>query len=182
MRTVAALLALSAYALAGSAPPVIKPSPDFTVVEPSGKKITLSSQRGKVVVLAFMFTTCSHCQAEAQMLSKIYKDMEPRGLQVLGVAFNDNAAILVPDFVQQFGVNFPVGSSERGPVMTYLGLSEMVRWGVPQVVVIDKKGNIRAQTPPQSGDPVLQNDANMRELLGELLKEPAGAARRTSHR
>jgi peroxiredoxin len=182
MRTVAALLALSAYALAGSAPPVIKPSPDFTVMEPSGKKITLSSQRGKVVVLAFMFTTCTHCQAEAQMLSKIYKDMEPRGLQVLGVAFNDNAAILVPGFVQQFGVNFPVGASDRGPVMSYLGLSEMVRWGVPQVVVIDKKGNIRAQTPVQSGDPVLQSEGPLRDLLETLLKEPTGAPRRTSHR
>lgn len=181
MRIVAAVLSLSAIALAGSAPPVIKPTPDFTVLEPSGQKVTLASCRGKVVVLAFMLTTCPHCQAEAQMLSKIYKDMGPRGLQVLGVAFNDNASVLVPGFVQQFGINFPVGASERPPVLGYLGLSEMVRWMVPQVVVIDRKGNIRAQSPAQ-GDPNLQTDSYMRNLLDTLLKEPAGAARRTSHR
>ncbi len=80
MRILAALLSLSAVALAGNVPPVIKASPDFTVTEPSGKQITLASQRGKVVVLTFMFTTCPHCQAEAQMLTRILKEMGPRGL------------------------------------------------------------------------------------------------------
>ena len=183
MRILAALLSLSTLALAGTAPPVIKASPDFTVTEPSGKQITVSSQRGKVVVLTFMFTTCPHCQNEAQMLTRILKDMGPRGLSVLGVAFNDNAAVLIPGFVQQFNVGFPVGASERQAVLNYLGISEMVRWSVPQVVVIDKKGNIRAQTTATSGDPVLQSEAPLRELLDTLLKEPAGgAARKTSQR
>ncbi len=182
MRILAALLSLSAVALAGNAPPVIKASPDFTVTEPSGKQITLASQRGKVVVLTFMFTTCPHCQAEAQMLTRLLKDMGPRGLSVLGVAFNDNAAVLVPGFVQQYNVGFPVGAADRQTVLNYLGISEMVRWVVPQVVVIDRKGNIRAESPAQ-GDPNLQTESYMRELLDTLLKEPAGAAaRKTSHR
>ena len=182
MRIVAALLSLSALALAGTAPPVIKASPDFTLAEPSGKQITLSSQHGKVVVLTFMFTTCPHCQAEAQMLTRMLKDMGPRGLSVLGVAFNDNAAVLIPGFVQQFSIGFPVGAADRQTVLNYLGVSEMVRWVVPQVVVIDKKGNIRAQSPAQ-GDPNLQTESYMRDLLDTLLKEPAGtAARKTSHR
>jgi peroxiredoxin len=129
-----------------------------------------------------MFTTCPHCQAEAQMLTRLLKDMGPRGLSVLGVAFNDNAAVLVPGFVQQYNVGFPVGAADRQTVLNYLGISEMVRWVVPQVVVIDRKGNIRAESPAQ-GDPNLQTESYMRELLDTLLKEPAGAAaRKTSHR
>ncbi len=101
---------------------------------------------------------------------------------MLGVAFNDNASVLVPGFVQQYNVGFPVGAAERQTVLNYLGISEMVRWVVPQVVVIDRKGNIRAQSPPQ-GDPNLQTESYMRDLLDTLLKEPAGAAaRKTSHR
>src|SRR5579871_1886585 len=131
MRFLAALLALSTVAMAGNAPPVIRQTPEFTVSEPNGKQITLSSCRGKVVVLTFMFTTCPHCQAEAQMLTKIVKDLGPRGLDVFGVAFNDNAAVLVPGFVQQYGIGFPVGSSDRNTVLNYMGISEMVRWMVP---------------------------------------------------
>jgi peroxiredoxin len=181
MRILAALLSLSALALAGTAPPVVRASPDLTVSEPSGKQITLSSLRGKVVVLTFMFTTCPHCQAEAQMLTRLLKDMEPRGLEVLGVAVNDNAAILVPGFVQQYNIGFPVGAAENTAMLNYMGMSAMVRWSVPQVVVIDRKGNIRAQSPPQ-GDPNLQTETYMRDMLDTLLKEPGGAPRKTSHR
>jgi peroxiredoxin len=180
MRIVAALLTLGALALAGSAPPVVRQAPDVTVVEPSGNKIPLSSLHGKVVVLTFMFTTCPHCQAESQMLTRMLKDMGPRGLQVLGVAINDNAAILVPGFVQQYGVGFPVGAADKSVMLNFMGFSEMVRWAVPQVAVIDRKGNIRAQSPYQ-GDPNLQTESYMRDLLDTLLKEPAGGPRKTSH-
>lgn len=182
MRYLAALLTLSAVALAGSAPPVIRPTPDFTVTEPSGKQIALSSLRGKVVVLTWMFTTCPHCQHESEMLTKILKDLGPRGLVVLGVAINDNAAILVPGFVEQYGVGFPVGVSNAAAMTSYMGFSQMMRWSVPQVVVIDKKGNIRAQSP-FSGGPNLQTESYMRDLLDTLLKEPGRPpVRKTSHR
>ena len=177
MRLLASFLAFGVAAttvMAASTPPVIRQAPDFTVTEPGGKSITVSSLRGKVCVLAFMFTTCPHCQDESRMLTRLQKEMAPRGLQVLGVAFNDNAALLVPEFIRQFGVGFPVGVSEKAPVLNYLGLSEMVRWGVPQVVVIDRKGNIRAQSPTQGGDANLANESYMRDLLDTLLKEPAG--------
>ncbi|MGH9558911.1 MAG: TlpA family protein disulfide reductase, partial [Bryobacteraceae bacterium] len=94
-------------------------------------------------------------------------------LQVLGAAFNDNAAMLIPNFVQQFQVGFPVGSASADSVLAYLGFG-LERYVVPQVAVIDRKGNIRAQTPAQ-GDPNLQMESYMRNLLDELLKEGAAA-------
>src|SRR5580698_4083657 len=90
------LLALSAGAIFAQSAP--RTAPDLTVVEPSGAKTTIASLKGKVVVLDFIFTTCVHCQAETQMLERLYKEMQPKGLQVLSVAVNDNAAVLVPGF------------------------------------------------------------------------------------
>lgn len=55
----------------------------------------------------------------------------------------------------------------------------MTRWSVPQVVVIDRKGNIRAQSPAQ-GDPNLQMETYMRDLLDTLLKEPTASAKKAS--
>lgn len=173
MRTLATLIAMGMTAMA-AAPPVIKKAPEFTITEPSGKQTLLSSFKGNVVVLTFVYTTCVHCQDESRMLTKIYKDLGPKGLQVLGVAFNDNAAIMVPSFVQQFGVPYPVGYSDPTTVLNYLGFSVMDRYVVPQVVVIDRKGYIRAQSPV-SGDPNLQTEAYMRNLIQTLLSEPGPA-------
>src|SRR5579859_5798265 len=112
MRTFASLALVAAVTVSAAfaqSAPAPKKAPEFTIVEPSGKQTPLSSFKGKVCVLTFVLTTCPHCQKESEMLTKLYKEMGPRGLQVAGVAVNDNAALLVPQFVQQFGVAYPMG-------------------------------------------------------------------------
>lgn len=175
MRTIIA--ALFAFGLVlQAAKPVPRPADELKVVEPSGKTITLSSQKGKVVIVQFLFTWCEHCQNTARMLSKIESEFAPRGVQVLGVAFNDE--VNTPDKaknalqVSQFGsyANFPVGLSSRADVLKYLGISVMERFAVPQIMVVDKKGVIQAQTKPMpSGQ--LQNETYLRGLINKLLSE-----------
>jgi peroxiredoxin len=155
--------------------PVPRKAPELTITEPSGKQTLLSNFKGKVVVVEFLYTTCSHCQAEARMLTKLQKELGPKGFQVLGLGFNDNAQVLVEGFIQENGVGYPVGAGSPDTVMSYLGYSVMDRYVVPQVVVIDRKGMIRAQSGVQ-GDPNLQDETYMRNLLQGLLKEGAGAA------
>jgi hypothetical protein len=94
------------------------------------------------------------------------------------VAVNDNAAILVPGFVSQYEVGFPVGYATQESMKSFMGISEMERWVVPQVTVIDRKGMIRAQTP-YSGDPNLQTESYMRNLLDGLLKEGGASTTKT---
>src|SRR5580698_5054819 len=139
MRTIGLFLALSFVSLSLSAQPAMpRKAPEFTVIEPSGKQILLSSFKGKVVVLAFIFTTCPHCQAQCGVFNKLQTEFADKGFQPLAVAFNDNAGLLVNDFVQNYHVNFPVGSASRQTVMNYLQLSDSPenRWVVPQIVVI----------------------------------------------
>jgi peroxiredoxin len=176
--TYAALLALGVSAFAAP-PPVIKKAADFIIAEPSGKQTPLSSYKGKVVVVEFLYTTCPHCQAESQMLTKLYREMGPRGLQVAGVAFNDNASILVPEFVRKTGAPYPIGVATQTTILNYLGFSIVDRYVVPQVMVIDRNGNVRAQSPV-GGDVNLQTEEYMRNLIDTLLKEPAGAAPATT--
>jgi thiol-disulfide isomerase/thioredoxin len=167
----AAVLALAPLAGAASLP---RSSPEFAVRMPGGKQLLFSSYRGKVVLVQFLYTTCPHCQAMSRMLSKISNDYSSRGVQILGVAFNEMAGMLVPDYVKQFNVSFPVGFSERNPVLSYLMISPMERFVVPQIVIIDKKGEIRMQSPPQ-GDERLQEEAFLRQELDKLLKEPGAS-------
>src|ERR1700745_2819445 len=113
MRTLASLALVAAMTVPAAfaqSVPAPKKAPEFAFSDPSGKQIQLSSFKGKVTVLTFILTTCPHCQRESQMLTKLYQEMSSRGLQVLGVAVNtDNPAIQAAQFVQQYGIAYPVG-------------------------------------------------------------------------
>ena len=179
MRLAAAVTILASTLPAFAADPLPRKSPEFTITEAPGKESLLSTYRGKVVVLAFIFTTCPHCQVFSAAVERIYKDLGPRGFQPIDIAWNQNAQSLTAGFAKQLNLSFPVGYSEYDPVMSFMGFSVMDRPVVPLVVVIDKKGMIRAQSPPQ-GDPNLQDETKLRGLIEALLKEPTAVTRRTS--
>ena len=175
--TVSALL-LSGLALQ-AAGPVPRPTKEFTVVLPSGKQTLLSSYRGKVVMAAFMFTTCPHCQAFSKVLTQLNNEYSSRGFQALGVAFDDDDAKgpSLKDKAAAYGreyAGFQVGAANRSTVFAYLGLSELERIGVPQIAVIDRKGVIREQSTSQGGGP-LGDPAHLKPLIESLLAEGAPA-------
>lgn len=148
--------------------PVPRPAPDLEIRMTQGQPIRLSQYRGKVVLIEFLFTTCPHCQHEAQLLSRLAKEYEPKGLQVLGVAFNEMAVMFVPEFIQQNHVTFPVGYANRDVALRALGFHPDLRVSVPQVMLVDRKGVIQAQTPPPS-DIKFTQEANLREMIEKLL-------------
>ena len=167
---VTAFVALTVSAFA--TPPVPRKSPEFTITDPSGKQMLLSSLKGKIVVLPFMFTTCPHCQRYAQELTQLQKEFGPRGVVFLGTVFNDANGAMATQFVKEFSVGFPVGYATRDQVISYLGLSVLDRWVVPQVAIIDRKGTIVAQSAA-TGTPELQDEAYLRNFLDKLVKESA---------
>lgn len=182
LSAVAVTLGLLSLPLLAADLEVPRQAPEFVLTYPGGKQQLLSSFKGKVVVLSFIQTTCPHCQRESQLLSKLYTELGPKGFQPLAIAVNPMAVMLVPDFVRDYHVNFPVGASEANPALQFMHINPSDRWVVPQVCVIDRKGVIRAQTP-FNGDEKLQNEAHLRTLIDSLLKEPATAkARPASHK
>jgi peroxiredoxin len=154
-----------------------RPAPEFVISYPGNRQDLLSRYKGKVVALSIIFTTCPHCQTECQTLSRLYTELGPKGFQPLAVAVNPMAIMLVPEFIRDYRVNFPVGASEQGPALNFMQISPTDRWVVPQLAIIDKKGNIRAQTP-FNGDEHLQNEANLRQLITGLLNEGTAPAKR----
>lgn len=161
-----------------AAAPVPRPAPEFKVHEPSGKDTMVSSLKGKVVVIQFLFTWCPHCQATAQWLSKMKAELGPKGLEVIGVAFNEEQMMTPNDAANKADMakfnefaKFPVGMSRKGPVLSFLGMSVMDSYGVPQLVVIDKKGVIQAQTHPRPAKGEIVEEPVMRALVNKLLAE-----------
>jgi peroxiredoxin len=150
---------------------VPRPAPEFPIQLVGGKQLLLSQYRGKVVAVEFLQTTCPHCQNCSAILNRMYKEYGPRGFQALGVAFNDMAIMLVPDYISQLQLTFPVGVGARDPVISFLQHPVMEILYVPQLVFIDRNGVIRAQY--QGRDNFFNNEeVNMRAQIESLLKEP----------
>jgi peroxiredoxin len=169
MRRAWAFILFAAIALA--IPDLPRKSPEFTIVEPGGKQTKLSSYRGKVVVLGFFSTGCIHCQNTAKVFTGLQQAFGAEGLQAIGVAINADAdEQKVRDFTRLYAPAFPVGKSTADNALTYLGISVMERWVYPQVVLIDRKGMIRAQSDPK-GSPELQELVRLRPEIEKLLKE-----------
>ena len=162
-----ALAALAAFSLAAADLP--RTAPDFTVRMANGKDFKLSDHKGKVVVVEFLLTTCPHCQQASQGMNRVYRELGKQGLQPIGVAVNDMANMLVDDYVKQFNLDFPVGWSTREPVVNFLQHPIMMMMSFPNLVIIDRNGQIRHQFP--GGDKFFENEEkNLRDLVLPLLK------------
>ena len=161
-------------------PKVLRKSPEFVVKFTDGHQMLLSSLKGKVVALLMVHTTCPHCQHTSQVFTQLYKEYGPRGFQPVDAAFNTMANMYVNDFVKNFNIGYPVGYSTPEEVMAYLNFNVMERYSVPQIVWIDRQGNIRSQTRPSEEDPKYYQEAYWRGMIETLLKEPATPVRQTA--
>ena len=171
------VVALTASALAAP-PSMARKSPEFTIAEPSGKNLPLSRFKGKVVVLEFFFIQSNHCIRVAKVLNKLNAELGARGFQAVGVVFDppntqDSGGQLVATAVDYFKLTYPVGYSTKAEVDGYLRRAGNEVLNIPQIVVIDRAGMIRASSGGAGGDPTLEGEDSLRALINSLLKEGA---------
>jgi thiol-disulfide isomerase/thioredoxin len=150
---------------------VPRPAGEFAISMPDGTQQLLSQYSGKVVVLAFISTSCPHCQHTTQLLTAIQKEYASRGVQMLAAAFNPEAQSLVTGFIKQFQPNFPVGYASRDAVLEYEQASLAKPNFVPDLIFIDRRRVIRGQH--MGDDPFFTDqEKNIRAMIEALLKEP----------
>ena len=158
--------------------PVPRKSRELTISEPlSGKSTLLSSFKGNVVVLEFFFFQSEHCMHVAQVLNKLNRDLGPRGFQPIGIVFDPpkvptSGEKVIPSLVDYFKLTYPIGFASKADVDTYLGRTGTELLPIPQVVVIDRAGMIRAVTGDRS-NPKLEDENSLRTMIEGLLKEAA---------
>jgi len=160
---------------------------DWTIQVPDGKPITLAAYRGKPVVLAFILTTCPHCQHAVELLSKIQPDYAPRGLAILASAIDSNAASALPLFLRYMHPPFPVGFNEAMAVLAFADYPAARLPHMPIMLFIDRQGVVRQQH--EGGDQAYfddQEEQNLRSSIDALVApakpvgKTAAAAKKTN--
>ena len=111
-------------------------APDFSLPDLTGQRLSLSSYRGKAVLLDFWATWCDPCREEIPHFVELQSKYRDRGLQIVGVSMDDGPEP-VRDFYQRFKMNYPVvmGNAKIGEL--YGGVL-----GLPIAFLIGRDGRI----------------------------------------
>ncbi len=112
---------------------------DFQLQSLDGKTVSLSSFRGKPVLLNFWATWCGPCVGEMPYLQEIYKERSAEGLVVLAVNIGDPAS-QANGFMQHYELSLPVLLDTRRAVAEQYNIT-----GIPTTFFIDKNGIIQGK-------------------------------------
>ena len=155
-------------------------SPEMTMQRFGGPPFRLSQFAGKVIALAFIHTTCKHCQDLTRLLVPIQKDYAARNVLVVECAFNEDAAMTMGPFFKVFEPNFPVGYTNDATVKKYLQWDDK-RDGilmVPHMVFINSSGMI-AVDHGENDFYGAAADKNIRAVLDKMIsKMPVTTAKK----
>ena len=130
----AACLALSAVGTA-HAVEVGEQAPEISGKDMNGKTVTLSSLRGKVVIVDFMASWCGPCKESLPSLDKLAKTH--KDLVVIGVSVDEKPENL-KTFLKKVHVSFSVVHDNGRVVASSYEPPKM-----PTSFIVDKKGKIR---------------------------------------
>jgi len=113
-----------------------QPAPDFSLKDLSGQPLTLSSHRGKVVLLDFWATWCVPCKDEIPHFIDFQNRYGSQGFQVIGLSMDDDEQ-LVRTFRDKLKMNYPVAMGSVQLAEQYGGVL-----GLPITFIIDRQGRI----------------------------------------
>jgi thiol-disulfide isomerase/thioredoxin len=143
---------------------------------------------GKVVLLSIGGSWCPNCHDEAPFLSELYKDFRPRGLEIVGLMFENDpdpkvSRPRVQAFIKRHGVQYPMllaGTMQPSPTTKTINdaLPQLVNFGAyPTTIFLGRDGRVRSVhagfASPATGAEHVRLKQEIRELVTRLLAEPA---------
>ena len=118
------------------------PAPEIEANSPEGKQLSLSSLKGKIVLIDFWASWCAPCRSENPNLVALYQKYKGKDFEILGVSLDDNQAAWK--------------TAIAADKITWLQVSELKKWestvvkeynieAIPYSVLVDREGKIIAK-------------------------------------
>jgi thiol-disulfide isomerase/thioredoxin len=111
-----------------------------TLPDLHGQPHSLTTHRGKILVVNFWATWCPPCREEVPFFIEIQAEHGSKGLQFVGIALDDS--LQVAGFVQEYGINYPIliGGARETETLRELGNPG---GGLPYTLIYDRSGQLR---------------------------------------
>lgn len=132
---------------------------DFALSDTTGNPISISSFRGKVLLIDFWASWCGPCRQENPNVVKLYKDYQGKGFEIIGVSFDESRTKWI-DAIHQDQLTWPHVSDLKGWA-SEAGKLYAIN-AIPATVLLDREGKIIAKN--------LRGDA-LRKKLEEYYAE-----------
>ena len=139
-------------------------APDFTITLTDGKQVSLSSLRGKVVMLQFTASWCGVCRKEMPFIEKDIwlKHKNNADFALIGID-RDEPLDKVLAFAKSTGVTYPLGLDPGADIFAKYALRES---GITRNVLVDKEGRIVKLTRLYNEEEF----ASLVQTINEMLK------------
>jgi peroxiredoxin len=119
-----------------------RPAPDFTQNDTAGRPVSLSSFRGKYVLVDFWASWCGPCRQENPTVVAAYQKFHGKGFEIIGISLDQDEKSWK--------------KAIRTDKLTWTHVSDLKNWnnavakaygvqGVPQNFLIDPQGKIVAR-------------------------------------
>ena len=157
------ILALLAFLVFNLTKQQIAPNVIFTTIE--GKTISMTSLKGKVVLVNFWATECRACVTEMPALASTYNQYKAKGFEVIAVAMPYDPPAQVLNYATQKKLPFPVMDDGLGDIVRQFEDVSVT----PTTYIYDKQGKLIQYTTGAL------NFKKLRQLLDrELLVKELG--------
>jgi thiol-disulfide isomerase/thioredoxin len=116
-------------------------APDFVLSDMNGKKVSLSSLKGKIVLLNFWATWCPPCREEMPTLETLFQTFKDRSDFVLLAVDSEEHKETVSEFLKNNPYRFPVLLDTTGEADLQYSIE-----AIPTTYLIDAQGEVVAGT------------------------------------
>ena len=140
------------------------------------------------VILAIGGSWCPNCHDEAPFLTELYSEYRARGLEIVGLMFENDpdprvSRPRVQSFIKRYGAQYPMllaGTMQPSPTTKTINeaLPQLVNFGAyPTTIFLGRDGRVRSVhagfASPATGGEHVRLKQELRELIERLLAEPA---------
>jgi len=136
-------------------------APDFTLKTLDDQEITLSSLKGKVVLLDFWATWCGPCRESIPHLIQLYKTYRENGFEMIGISLDKGDATVVRNFTKSMDIPYPIVMAPEEVARDYRVTS------IPTTFFIDKEGKIRERITGFNSTIAQQMNSKIADLTTE---------------
>jgi peroxiredoxin len=112
-------------------------APDFQLEDTKGNRISLSSLRGKVVMVNFWATWCPPCIEEMPSMDRLNKFMAEEDFVMLAINTEKDGRIVMPEFLKKTPYDFPILYDDQGTVQQQYGVYKF-----PESFIVGKDGTV----------------------------------------
>ncbi|MFC1952384.1 peroxiredoxin family protein [Chloroflexota bacterium] len=112
-------------------------TPDFQLQSTDGQTVSISSLRGKPVLINFWATWCPPCRSEMPYIQEIYEEWSGKGLVVLAINIGESST-QADGFMQSNNLTFTVLLDTTQKVAQSYNIT-----GIPTTFFVDEDGIIK---------------------------------------